>query len=84
MWQNEKLTIPPVWWTPADMDRKANEIVGDTAKLGLVYSQVTNGVFSAMTSLVGYHIYFGHLLYARSTRDQQLKEKREKYVDPNL
>ena len=57
-----------VYWTPDDIDRVAREIAGDTVKVN--FSQVATGVVSAARSLVGDHLYYKHLLFAREVRDK--------------
>ena len=66
-----------VYWTVADIDRTANEITNSAFRLGLNLSEVTTGVVSTMTSLVGRHVYYQHLLSARKARDVFLAESSE-------
>ena len=58
-----------VYWTVADIDRTAKEIGSSALGLGLTVSEMTTGVVSTMTSLVGCHVYYQHLLSARKARD---------------
>lgn len=60
-----------VYWTPADIDRKANEIARKILGLGLVSSQVTTSAISAVAALVGNPMYYKHLLFARKVRDKR-------------
>ena len=68
-----------VYWTNADIDHKANDIIRDVESQsttgGVVlkpyaaYSKMAIGVISAMGSLAGNHMYYQRLLSARNFRD---------------
>ena len=68
-----------VYWTNADIDRKANAITRDVERQSItnrtvlkpyaVYSKMAIGVLSAAASLVGNRMYYQRLLSARNFRD---------------